>query len=71
MKNPATDEVIADISNAQKEDVDKAVAAAQKAQPAWAKTPAYMRARILRKFSDLLHENAAKVAEVSFPDCFI
>ncbi|CAM1503524.1 Fc.00g011150.m01.CDS01 [Cosmosporella sp. VM-42] len=62
--NAATNEVIADVSLAQEEDVDKAVAAAQKAQPVWAATPAYIRARILRKFADLVHKNAERLGEL-------
>ncbi|KAL7893287.1 aldehyde dehydrogenase domain-containing protein [Trichoderma sp. SZMC 28014] len=64
LKNPATDEYIADVSIARLEDVDKAVAAAEKAQPAWANTPAHIRARIFRKFADLIHENSTKLQEL-------
>ncbi len=63
-KNPTTNEVIADVSVAQQEDVDRAVAAAQKAQPSWAATPAYLRARVLRKFADLVHQHTTKIQEV-------
>lgn len=67
LQNPATDEYIADVSIARLEDVDKAVAAAEKAQPAWANTPAHIRARIFRKFADLIHENSTKLQEVRSP----
>ncbi len=62
-ENPATNEFIADIPAAGERDVEKAVVAAEKAQPAWAATPSYLRARILRRFADLMHENSAKLQE--------
>ncbi|KPI35622.1 Retinal dehydrogenase 1 [Cyphellophora attinorum] len=64
LSNPATGKWLADIPSASAEDVEKAVKAAQKAQPAWAATPAYMRARVLRKFSDLIHENRLRLQEL-------
>ncbi|MFQ6605037.1 MAG: aldehyde dehydrogenase family protein [Fidelibacterota bacterium] len=45
--NPATEEVLASIPAAGAEDVDRAVAAARQAQPAWAGLPGYDRARHL------------------------
>ncbi|KAE8401870.1 Aldehyde/histidinol dehydrogenase [Aspergillus pseudonomiae] len=45
-------------------DIDKAVAAAEKALPGWARLPARKRAAIIRKFAALMDENKHKVSEV-------
>ncbi|KAK6371468.1 hypothetical protein LTS17_008718 [Exophiala oligosperma] len=62
--NPATGTHIADVPIASEADVDKAVRAAQDAQPRWSATPAYLRARVMRKFSDLIHENREYLQEL-------
>ncbi|KIY01115.1 uncharacterized protein Z520_02667 [Fonsecaea multimorphosa CBS 102226] len=64
LKNPATNETIAEITVAEQQDVDKAVEAAAKAQPVWAATPAYQRGRILRKFADLVYQNREKIQKL-------
>jgi acyl-CoA reductase-like NAD-dependent aldehyde dehydrogenase len=46
------------------EDVDRAVACAEAAQPAWAATSACLRARILRRFADLIHKHTATLQNV-------
>jgi acyl-CoA reductase-like NAD-dependent aldehyde dehydrogenase len=56
VENPATEEVIAEVPDASREDVDRAVAAARTAQRAWAKVDALERAT-------LLHECAARLEE--------
>ncbi|KIW14469.1 hypothetical protein PV08_07253 [Exophiala spinifera] len=63
-QNPATGAHVADVPIATSEDVEEAVEAARKAQPAWAATPAYLRARVLRKFADLIYENRAHLQEL-------
>lgn len=63
-QNPATGAYIADVPTATTADVEKAVQAAQNAQQEWGATPAYLRARVLRKFADLIHENRAYLQEV-------
>ncbi|MGJ8584174.1 MAG: CoA-acylating methylmalonate-semialdehyde dehydrogenase [Marinosulfonomonas sp.] len=45
-------------------DVDQAVQAAQAAYPAWSKTPALRRARILDKFKNILWERADELAAI-------
>ena len=42
--NPATDKPIATVPDGKSADVDRAVAAAKRAQPAWEKVPAIQRA---------------------------
>jgi aminomuconate-semialdehyde/2-hydroxymuconate-6-semialdehyde dehydrogenase len=51
---PATGTVFAQCPDASPEDVDLAVAAAQRAAPSWAATPAEQRARLLHKLADLV-----------------
>ncbi|THC89608.1 hypothetical protein EYZ11_010940 [Aspergillus tanneri] len=62
--NPATNEFLAKIPIALREDVDAAVEAAGKAQPQWAALPAHIRGDVLRKFSNLMAENVSKLAEL-------
>ncbi|ORY44647.1 betaine-aldehyde dehydrogenase [Leucosporidium creatinivorum] len=63
--NPCTEEHLADIAIALKEDVDRAVECAQKAQPAWAALPVQQRAAHLNRLADLLDREATKINEVS------
>lgn len=51
---PATGEVIAQIPDSDRIDVDRAVAAAKKAFPAWSRTPAAERSRLLLLVADLI-----------------
>jgi len=56
--NPATDEVLAKVSQANAADVDDAVNAARKALPAWKKLPASERAKYLFRIARRLQERA-------------
>lgn len=56
--------MVATVPAASEQDVSSAVAAAARAQPAWAALAASKRASVLRKFSDLMAQNASKLAEV-------
>ncbi len=56
--NPATEEVLAAISQASQAEVDKAVAAAKKAQPKWAKLPGFERAKVLYAIARLLQKHS-------------
>ncbi|WP_309083556.1 NAD-dependent succinate-semialdehyde dehydrogenase [Chelativorans sp.] len=60
--NPATGEAIAALPHATAEDLDRAVAAAERAFKTWRTTPAYDRAKILRKAADLLRERVEQLA---------
>lgn len=55
--NPANLEVLATLPEMEKEDTSKAIAAAAEAFKSFKKTTGRERARILRKWSDLCHEN--------------
>ncbi|KPN74875.1 aldehyde dehydrogenase family protein [Neisseria sp. 74A18] len=66
--NPANGELITKIAAAEAEDVDIAVAAAKKAFPAWAATPAAERGRLLLKLADLIEEHAEELAQIESLD---
>ncbi len=62
--NPATGEVLAEVPKAGAEDVDRAVAAAEKAWESWrAKTPKD-RMELLLKLADVIDENAEELARL-------
>lgn len=60
--NPATGAAIDELGLSSVDEVNKAVAAAKAALPAWAATPPLKRAAIMFKFNQLLEEHAADVA---------
>lgn len=60
--NPATGAQTGVVDLARVEDVDAAVAAAQKAFPAWADMPPIRRARLMNRFLNLLNENKDELA---------
>jgi len=60
--NPATDEVIASVSNLGSKDAELAIAAAEKALPAWRNKIGKERAQIMRKWFDLIIENTQDLA---------
>lgn len=61
--NPSTGALLGSLGLAAPEDVDVAVAAAVKAQPAWAELPFTERARILRRAGDLWTEHADELTQ--------
>jgi len=60
--NPATGEVIARTPLSTGEDLDAAVAAAQRAFPGWRDTPPTVRARAMFRFRELLNESFEELA---------
>src|SRR5439155_10843852 len=62
--DPATGEVQAKVALASKAEVDRAVAAAAAAFPAWAQTPALQRARILFRFKSLVESKLDELAAI-------
>lgn len=56
--NPANGEVLAQIAEANAADVDAAVAAARKAQPAWAKLDGHGRAKVLYAIARLMQKHS-------------
>src|SRR5580693_8988409 len=62
--NPATGEVICQVAEGDKADVDKAVKAARKAfeEGPWPKMTASERGRLLHKLADLIEQNQEELA---------
>ncbi len=66
--NPANGEVLAEVHEAGKEDVDLAVASARNGQKIWAALTAMERSRILRKAVDLLRARNDELAQLETLD---
>ena len=66
--NPATEEVIGRAPAADRRDVDKAVAAAEKAWPEWAAGAPRERAEVLRAFGSALLERADELLRIEVAD---
>lgn len=64
--DPATEEVIAQVPDANADDVNRAVAAAKAAfeSGTWASTTAQERGRVLFRLADKIRQNAAMLAEL-------
>lgn len=62
--NPATEEVIAYVPKATREDTKRALEIAQKAQRGWEDLSPLERAKYLKKIADLIRENKDKLAQV-------
>lgn len=62
VRNPATDEVLARVPLSTAADVDRAVAAAREAFPAWRETPPYVRAERLFRLKEILERRADELA---------
>ncbi len=62
--NPSTGETIANVPNCTPEDVDRTVAAAVKAFPAWRDTPVVDRAHLMFRFHALLLKHADEIARI-------
>ena len=62
--NPATGAVTGRVALANRAEVDRAVAAAQAAFPAWADTPPIRRARVLFKFLELVNQHKDDLARL-------
>jgi lactaldehyde dehydrogenase / glycolaldehyde dehydrogenase len=60
--NPATGKVITTAVDSNADDVDRAVAAARAAQPAWERLPAIQRAGFIRAVAQKLRENKTRLA---------
>ncbi|MER6290089.1 aldehyde dehydrogenase family protein [Streptomyces sviceus] len=62
--NPATEEVVATVPAATAADVDAAVARASKAQDRWASVAPADRARLLRRFADVVDQHVEELARL-------
>ena len=61
-ENPATEQPLAEIAEARREDVDKAVKAASKAFETWSKLPVSERVKYIHKIVQVLEKNREKIA---------
>ena len=68
--NPATGEVLAQVAEGDKEDINRAVKAARRAfeNPAWADMPASQRGRLIWKLADLMEARAEEFAQLESLD---
>jgi len=66
--DPATAKVIAHVAEADKADVDKAVAAAKQAFQVWRKVDASARGRLIYKLADLIEKHADEIAAIESLD---
>ncbi|MCL6579566.1 MAG: aldehyde dehydrogenase family protein, partial [Candidatus Bathyarchaeota archaeon] len=64
-ENPATEEPIAEIAQANREDIDHAVKSAQNAFEKWSCTPPVERAKIIYKIAELLEKYRKELAVVN------
>ncbi len=62
--NPATGEIQAKVSLADRDDLARAVDSARQAQPAWAAQSPQRRARVMMRFIDLVNRNRDALAEL-------
>ncbi len=66
--NPHDNSLLAEVSEASAADIDRAVAAARKAFPAWKRMAAADRGRLLLKLADAIEADAAYLAELESLD---
>jgi len=66
--NPHDGSVITEIAEARAADIDRAVAAARAAFPAWSRTPAADRGRLLLKLADAVEAHADELAQIEAID---
>ncbi len=59
--NPANGRVVGRVPHATHEDVERALAATQRAFALWSRTPAYDRAKVLKRTAELIRERAAHI----------
>lgn len=67
-KNPATGEVLAEVSQGSAADLDAAVAAARRAQPKWARMAGHQRARVLYALARLVQKHSRLFAVLETMD---
>ena len=66
--NPSTEETIAAVPDSDARDIDDAVRAARQAFPAWSRTSAAERSRLLLKLADLIEQNFDELAQLEADD---
>jgi len=64
VENPATEEIVATVPRAGVAEVERAVAAARRAQPAWRRLPGTEKARLLHEIARIIRERGHHLAEL-------
>ena len=64
VRNPATDEVLAQVPLSSRGEVDRAISSAREVFPAWRRTPPLQRARYLFKLKNVLEEHFEDISRV-------
>ncbi len=64
VRNPATDETLAEVPRASRQDLDDALASSSSSFEIWRKTSAIERAAILRRAADLIRDRSAHLARL-------
>ena len=64
VENPATEELVASVPRAGAADVERAVAAARRAQPAWRRLPGTEKARLLHEIARVIRERGHHLAQL-------
>lgn len=67
-RNPATDEVLAEVASGGEAEVNAAVAAAKEAFPKWAGLKASERAKLMRKLGELITREVPNIAQLETKD---
>src|SRR6187401_513158 len=62
--NPATEEVIGQVAHAEKADLDRALAAADKAFKLWRKVSPFDRYKVMRKAAELIRQRVDEIAPI-------
>ena len=62
--NPATEEVIGTVAHASRDDLDEALAAAERGFATWRKVSAFDRSKLMRKAADILRGRADAIARL-------
>ncbi len=62
--NPATGETLSQLAVATRDDLDQALAAAERGFQAWRKVSAFERSKVLRKAANLMRERADEIARI-------
>ncbi len=62
VSNPATGEVLGRLAHAERPDLDRALAAAERGFNAWRKVPAYERSKVMRRAAGLIRERLDHIA---------
>ena len=62
--DPSTEEVIGTVAHADREDLDRALAAADKGFRIWRKTSAFERSKLMRKAAELMRQRVDEIATI-------